>query len=137
MSRFPNAVDACVIPGWLGPKGEPGVWVAGSDGGVGAYPVGAGAPFHNSIPGIGVHLNAPIRCIVPHDSGGYWLVGQDGAVFAFGNAPGIGWPPSFTYDQFFSQYQAGDRAIVNAEPFAGGLVLLADDGAFYELGTPK
>ena len=35
----------------------------------------------------GTHLNSPITGIVPtSDDGGYWLVAQDGGVFAFGDA---------------------------------------------------
>jgi hypothetical protein len=35
----------------------------------------------------GKHLNSPITGIVPtSDDGGYWLVAQDGGVFAFGDA---------------------------------------------------
>lgn len=140
MARFPNAVDACVIPGWLGPMptGQLGVWVAGSDGGVGAFPnePGLAVPFHGSVPGNKIALNAPISCIVPHGAGGYWLIGQDGATFNFGDAPFIGWPQSFTYDDALAQYKAGSGAIVNAELFAGGLILVRDDGAYFNLGAP-
>lgn len=48
------------------------------------------APFHNSLPGIGVTPAAPIVGGAWTPSGdGYWLVGRDGGIFAFGDAPPI------------------------------------------------
>jgi hypothetical protein len=36
----------------------------------------------------GSHLNSPITAIAANPSGtGYWLVGADGGVFSFGDAP--------------------------------------------------
>ncbi len=80
-----------------------GYWLVASDGGVFAF---GDAGFYGSIPGLGLspvdspilpRLNAPIVGIVPsHDGRGYFLVANDGGVFAFGDAtfegscPGIG-----------------------------------------------
>ena len=85
-------------------SGGDGYWLVGSDGGV--FSFGPNISFYGSIPGIGItpagtaggrHLNAPIVGIVPTaDDGGYFMVGADGGVFAFGDAqfegscPGIG-----------------------------------------------
>jgi hypothetical protein len=82
---------------------EEGYWLVGSDGGVFAF---GDAGFYGSLPGLGLapagtpgrpHLNAPIAGVVPSvDDGGYFMVGSDGGVFAFGDAqfegscPGIG-----------------------------------------------
>jgi hypothetical protein len=82
---------------------EGGYWLVGSDGGVFAF---GDAGFHGSIPGLGLdaagttggrHLNAPVVGVVPTiDDKGYFMVGADGGVFAFGDAqfegscPGIG-----------------------------------------------
>jgi hypothetical protein len=82
---------------------EGGYWLVGSDGGVFAF---GDAGFYGSIPGLGLapagaaggrHLNAPIVGVVPSiDDKGYFMVGSDGGVFAFGDAqfegscPGIG-----------------------------------------------
>src|SRR4029077_20490334 len=77
--RFPAAVHAAACPGG-------GTWVVGSDGGVGNY---RGAPFHGSVPGLGVKLNAPVVAILPHGRDGYWLVAADGGIFNFGDAPQI------------------------------------------------
>jgi hypothetical protein len=80
-----------------------GYWLDASDGGVFAF---GDTRFYGSIPGLGLNpagsgqphsLNAPIVGMVPsHDQGGYFMVGSDGGVFAFGDAhfagscPGIG-----------------------------------------------
>jgi hypothetical protein len=80
-----------------------GYWLVASDGGIFSF---GDTQFHGSIPGLGLapvgssspkRLNAPIVGMVPSfDGGGYFLVGSDGGVFAFGDAtyegscPGIG-----------------------------------------------
>ena len=82
---------------------EGGYWLVGSDGGVFAF---GDAGFYGSVPGIGLapagttagrHLNAVVVGVVPSlDDKGYFMVGSDGGVFAFGDAefegscPGIG-----------------------------------------------
>jgi hypothetical protein len=121
MARFPRAVDACT-------DGAGGVWVVGSDGGVGAY---NGATFHGSLPDDSIIPNAPIVAIVPHGDGGYWLVGADTGIFAYGDAPA-----RFPYTAMVdTEYAQGDRAIIGAEAYDPGgddtLIMLADDGAFY------
>jgi hypothetical protein len=84
-------------------RGNTGYWLVASDGGV--FTFGSG-PYLGSIPGLGIapagtsvpgHLNAPIVGLVPSSDGnGYFMVGADGGVFAFGDAayegscPGIG-----------------------------------------------
>jgi Pro-kumamolisin, activation domain/Subtilase family len=70
-----------------------GYWLVASDGGVFTFTNGGG--FYGSIPGLhiapygttgpGRHLSAPIVGMVPAADGqGYYLVGSDGGVFAFG-----------------------------------------------------
>jgi hypothetical protein len=70
-----------------------GYWLVASDGGVFTFTNGGG--FYGSIPGLhiapygtrgpGKHLSAPIVGMVPAADGqGYYLVGSDGGVFAFG-----------------------------------------------------
>lgn len=69
-------------------KSGKGYWIVAEDGGVFDY---GDAPFHGSLPGLGVTPNAPIVSITPTaDEGGYWLLGADGGVFCFGNAPFYG-----------------------------------------------
>jgi hypothetical protein len=81
-----------------------GYWLVASDGGIFTF---GDAGFFGSLPGMGFapaqsagsgkKLNAPIVGMVPSsDGGGYFMVGADGGVFAFGDAkfegscPGIG-----------------------------------------------
>jgi hypothetical protein len=80
-----------------------GYWLVASDGGIFSF---GDTAFYGSIPGIGIapagsanprRLNAPIVGVVPSsDDSGYFMVGADGGVFAFGDAkfegscPGIG-----------------------------------------------
>jgi hypothetical protein len=71
-----------------------GPWLVGIDGGVFALPYSTSsgsqipAPlFYGSLPSIGVLPAAPIASITATpDGGGYWLLGADGGVFAFGDA---------------------------------------------------
>jgi len=69
------------------------LWLVGNDGGVFAPqvfgPTGPmpPAPFYGSLPSLGITPNAAIVGICPSpDGGGYWLLGTDGGVFAFGDA---------------------------------------------------
>jgi hypothetical protein len=91
------------IVGIVPTKDDEGYWLDASDGGVFSY---GDTQFYGSIPELGIHpygsglpesLNAPIVGMVPSsDDGGYFMVGSDGGVFAFGDAmyagscPGIG-----------------------------------------------
>lgn len=119
MARFPRAVDACRRPGG-------GVWVVGSDGGVGSY---GGAPFYGSMGGLALH--APMVAILPHGGDGYWLIGADNGVFAFGSAPFL--PP---YEPMFEEWARGDRAIVNVElDGPNSFTMIADDGSTYSLSA--
>ncbi len=75
-----------------------GYWLVGSDGGVFSF---GNAKFFGSVPGAlrpGAHLSALVVGIAvspgvldlqtsDFDSDGYWLVGADGGVFAFGRSP--------------------------------------------------
>lgn len=69
-----------------------GYWsVRTVDGGVGNYD---GAPHFGAVPQFNIKLNAPVVSLTPfiQDNAvrGYWLVSQDGGVFAFGKAPFLG-----------------------------------------------
>lgn len=122
LSRFPNAVGAVLVPG-----SSSQVWVVATDGGVGAF---GGARFFGSMGG--KPLNAPMAAIVAYvgqaSDLGYWLIGRDGGIFAYGNAPAIA-----PYQPLFTQYAAGERAIVGATWTGAKLVLMADDGDTYAL----
>jgi hypothetical protein len=82
--------------------GRGGYWLVASDGGVFSF---GDAGFFGSIPGMGYapaqtagngkELNAPIVGMVPSSDGeGYFMVGADGGVFAFGDAKFEGSCPS-------------------------------------------
>ena len=70
-----------------------GYWLDAADGGVFSF---GDAGFYGSLPGLGFSpagsglphaLNAPIVGMVPSaDGDGYFIVGADGGVFAFGDA---------------------------------------------------
>ena len=70
-------------------------WEVGRDGGVFGPTLSPipgtsslpSAPFYGSLPELGIKPAAPIVGIAATvDGGGYWLVGEDGGVFSFGDA---------------------------------------------------
>lgn len=63
-----------------------GAIVVAPDGGV--FVVGD-APFYDSLPGQGVHVDNIVGGAWTPSGSGYWLVGRDGGIFAFGDAPVI------------------------------------------------
>ncbi len=63
--------------------------MVGSDGGVFVFPTG-GSGFYGSLPGLGIHVNDIVGIVPTLDQKGYWLVGHDGGVFAFGDAGYVG-----------------------------------------------
>jgi len=91
------------VVGIVATADDGGYWLDASDGGVFSF---GDTRFYGSLPGLGIHpagsglpnsLDAPIVGMVPSfDDGGYFMVGSDGGVFAFGDAtfegscPGIG-----------------------------------------------
>ena len=72
--------------------GTPSAWAAEVDGGVFTYPSGTSAPgFYGSLPSLHVTPAAPVTAIASTpDHRGYWLLGSDGGVFAFGDASFLG-----------------------------------------------
>ena len=64
------------VTGWRGPTGECSCSVTPRSWG------------HS--PGIGVHVHDIVGIVPTANDLGYFLVGRDGGVFAFGNAPFIG-----------------------------------------------
>jgi predicted alpha-1,2-mannosidase len=107
------------------PDGQ-GYWLVGADGGV--YAFGSARFYGNTytagLTGLsGPHpLAAPIVSIVPTASGqGYWLVGKDGGVYAFGDA----------------QYQGSVPGLPSTEqpPAGAAAVGLVPSGNGYEVAT--
>src|ERR1700694_698891 len=60
-----------------------GYWTVERNGGVFAH---KGAPFYNSLPGVGVSAIDIVNIVSTPDGGGYWEVGARGGVFSFGDA---------------------------------------------------
>jgi hypothetical protein len=77
----------------------------------------------------GIRLNGPIVAgVLAEDRAGYWMVGADGGIFAFGSAP-----PIQPYTPLFHEYARGERRIVRACRHADGLLLLSNRGERYLL----
>ena len=75
-----GSIPACSVPAaaWSGYD------LAASDGGIFTFPAG-GMPFCGSTGSL--HLNAPVVAMAMAPAmGGYWEVGADGGIFAFGQA---------------------------------------------------
>jgi SpoIID/LytB domain protein len=90
------------------------------DGGVFSF---GGAEFHGSLPGIGV--KTPAKDITEGPGGGYWILGDDGGVFAF--------------DVPFHGSMGGqklNRPVVGMEATAAkqGYWLVAGDGGIFSFG---
>jgi len=99
-----HPLNAPIVGGAAAPDGQ-GYWLVGRDGGV--FDFGSakfyGSTYTYGLTGLGGShpLNAPIVGMAADpQGGGYWLVGSDGGVFNFGDAPfegsvpGIPTPPS-------------------------------------------
>lgn len=111
-----------------GPHVDP--WIAAG------MPTPAGAPAptpHVSVPPpVSVHMSVPARRVMRTPSGrGYWLVGEDGGVFAYGDAPFIGSLPALGVKP--------NNPIVAAAvtPSGGGYWLVGSDGGVYSFGDAR
>ena len=45
---------------------------------------------HGTLPAMGIKVSNVVSIVPTVDGGGYWLIGSDGGVFAFGDAGFIG-----------------------------------------------
>jgi Bacterial Ig-like domain (group 3) len=111
-----------------------GYWLVASDGGIFSF---GDSSFYGSLPALGLNpagsggphsLSAPIVGMVPSSTGhGYFMVGSDGGVFAFGDArfagscPGIGGC-------------AGAAVAVMPDHSGNGYWLVTTTGAVYAFG---
>jgi len=122
-------VPAAPIVGIAATPDGLGYWLVGADGGVFCF---GDATFYGSLPQQRVVPDAPYLALTSDTivgitadpaGGGYWLLGADGGVFAFGAAPYLGSAP-----------QPADLATgLTDEPFVG-LGATADGGGYYEAG---
>ena len=100
----------------------PAYWLAGSEGGVGAY---GGTPFQGSMSS---HpLARPVTGMAATADGkGYWLVASDGGIFAFGDAG--------YYGSMGGHHLARSVVGVAATPDGKGYWLVASDGGIFAFG---
>lgn len=117
-----TAVDAVLV---FDQGGGMGVLTVDARGGV--YTEGS-AVYHGSLPELGLIPNGPVVSIVPRGLDGYYIVGADGGVFAFGNVPAIQ-----PYTPLFDQYRIGARRIVRAFGLGDVLILVSNLGERYTL----
>ena len=54
------------------------------------FPTNQSGGFFGSLPGLGIHVDDVAGMVPSPDDMGYFLVGQDGGVFSFGDAPFLG-----------------------------------------------
>jgi hypothetical protein len=95
-----------------------GYWITQSDGNVHTF---GDAVFHGSMRG--KHINKPIVSVIGDPAtGGYWLVGGDGGVFAFG-APYYG-------SMIGKHLNEGATGMVATPSGAGYWIVAADGGVF-------
>jgi hypothetical protein len=123
------------VVGMVSTADHRGYWEVASDGGVFAF---GDAGFYGSIPGLGIapagspgsgrELNGPIVAIVPTTDGrGYFMVGADGGVFAFGDATFAGSCPSIGTCP-------GSAVSVLPDATGGGYWLVTSAGDVYAFG---
>jgi hypothetical protein len=91
----------------------------------------SGQVYPFSVPQLGgtegMHLSAPIIGIAAiSPGGGYWLVGADGGVFAFGSA---------SYEGGMAGVQL-HAPVVGILPFYGGYWLVGADGGSFAFSAP-
>jgi hypothetical protein len=108
-----------------GSGAAPAYWVAGSEGGVGAY---GGTSFDGSMQS---HpLAAPVvGMAATPDGGGYWLVARDGGVFAFGDAGFDG--------SMGGRPLAAPVVGIAATPDGKGYWLVGADGGVFSFGDAR
>ncbi len=127
------------------PDGK-GYWLLGADGGIFSYGdasfEGSAGQINPSRPAGGSNSFTPVKEIVgivsTADGKGYWMVGQDGGVFAFGDATFVG-----SSGQINPNLPAGgsnaftpNRPIVGIVPTADGkgYWMVASDGGIFAFG---
>lgn len=115
-----TAVDAALV---FDSFGAPGAITVDAGGGVFTEGV---ARYFGSLPELGVKPNAPIVSVVVVGLAGYYLIGADGGIFAFGAVPEIQ-----PYTPLFAEYRAGARHIVRAFGLGTGIVMVSNLGERY------
>jgi hypothetical protein len=130
---FGNAADfvgtgagAAHVVAVVSTDGGGGIWLALSNGVVQVY--GEGATFYGDLPGDHVTVDNIVGMTTTPLDNGYWLVGSDGGIFAFGAAR-------------FKGSMGGkhlNKPIVGmgVDPATGGYWMVASDGGMFSFGAP-
>ncbi len=130
---------ASPVVGLAPSAGGGGYWAVSSDGGVFSY---GDAPFHGSLPGLGVTPAAPVVGIAADPAtGGYWLASADGGVYAFdapfhGSLPSLGVTPAAPVVGIAADPGTPAGPGTAADPSAGGYWLAGADGGVYAFDAP-
>ena len=82
-----------------------------------------------SLPGLGVHVDNIVGMAVTPDGNGYWLVGSDGGVFAFGDATFMG--------SMGGRLLNAPVVAIASTPDGKGYWLVASDGGVFALVTQR
>ncbi len=116
----PGSVPVCSVPS----AAFTGYDLVAADGGVATYP-SPGQPFCGSAGG--GHLNRPVvGMTMAPASGGYWLVGSDGGIFAYGGA---------AYRGSMGGSRLNEPIVgMAATADGGGYWLVASDGGIFAFG---
>ena len=118
-------------------QGALGYNLAGSDGGVFAFPPGRSPGFEGSLPTSMVTVSDIVGIAGTSDGGGYWLVGSNGGVFSFGDAAFHGSSgqinPSVAAGGSNS-FSANDIVGIAGTGDGGGYLLVGSNGGVYALG---
>jgi hypothetical protein len=101
-----------------------GYWFLGKDGGIFSFD----APFHGSLPGLGIKTQVLNMASTPSGNG-YWILGKDGGVFAFGDAKFHGNTVGINL--------AAPVISLTPTPDGNGYWLLASDGGIFSYGSAK
>jgi hypothetical protein len=120
-----SAYDSLGASGWFSPRGpEDGYLVATNAGGVQNY----GCANYGSA--AGQTLPAPVIGLAEEpDQSGYWLVGRDGSIYAFGNAK--------SYGSMRGKHLNAPIVGIAATDDGGGYWLVASDGGIFTFGDAK
>jgi hypothetical protein len=89
-----------------------------------------GAPYEGSLPGLGIVASDIVGMAATPTGRGYWLVGADGGVFAFGDASYLGSLPG-------NGLAVSDIVGIATTPNGNGYWLVGANGAVYPFGISR
>jgi hypothetical protein len=104
--------------------GATGYYVLGSDGGIFNY---GNAPYHGSVPALGLRIDAVLMTATPSQNG-YWIAGRDGGIFSFGDATFYGSVPGLRLGTAVTAID------LKPTPTGKGYWILGADGGIFSFG---